>query len=88
MSGDNTAERRSALLSLLHASEARRNRMSKRRLPTLAPGVRIAISGGLHADSEGIIIDADFIENRVLVETPEAAGAVWISFRHLAPVND
>ena len=83
--GDDSAERRSTLLSMLQKSEARRERLSRRRLPALAPGVRISIRAGVHANSEGIILDADFIENRVLVDTPDTAAPVWIDFQDLAP---
>lgn len=82
--------RRAALKNMLLASEARMARASRQRLPVLSPGVTVRVIRGEWAGSTGVIEDADYIENRVLLRRDPAEEPIWVPFRRVghADVED
>ncbi len=89
--GRNEAERkarRDTLKSMLQVTEARVQRARRGTKPVLAIGYQVRIRTGEHAGQSGLILDADFINNRVLVETGKDEPAVWLSFDHVDAVPD
>ncbi len=89
--GRNDAERkarRDALKSMLQATEARVQRARRGTKPVLAIGYQVRIRAGEHAGQSGLILDADFINSRVLVETDKDQPPMWLSFDHVEAVPD
>ena len=85
--GENEQEqRRSALRSMLAASEARQHHMKRARNQTLAAGLTVSIKSGLHAGARGVILDADYIHNRVLVDLSDGSEGIWVSFNVVSSV--
>lgn len=78
--------RRHALRSMLAASEARQKQLLRSRLPPLSPGLRVAIKSGLHKHLQGVIVDADFIHSRVLLDLEDGQEAQWVEFARVAPI--
>jgi transcription antitermination factor NusG len=79
--------RREALLSMLHASEERHKRVSSKRAGTLAAGVEVLVTTGPLVGETAVILDADYINNRVLLEFSESSGPKWLSFKHVVTTN-
>lgn len=79
--------RRRALRSMLAASEARQKQILRSRLPPLSPGLRVFIKSGLHRHLHGVIVDADFIHSRVLLDLEDGQEAQWVEFARVAPIN-
>ncbi len=75
--------RRESLLSMLHASEERHKRVTSRRSGTLAAGVEVLVTTGPLVGETAVILDADYINNRVLLEFSENSGPKWTSFKHV-----
>jgi len=83
---DSTLERRRAsLMTMLENSMARYDSVMRRRLPSLAPGVKVRITRGKLKDAEVVVREADYIAERALVE-PTKAPAQWVPFSSLGPV--
>ena len=78
-------QRRLVLRSLLAASEERQRKIQKTRLPVLTPETRIGIRSGEFKHCEGIVVDADFIQSRVLLELDNELGIHWVEFSQLTP---
>jgi len=78
-------QRRAALKTMLDNSLARYDSVMSRRLPSLAPGVRVAIVHGPLMNQVGVVKEADYISERALV-TPAKGPAQWIRFGALGPV--
>jgi len=68
------------LRSMLAATEARQSKMKRVRHRTLAAGVPVRILSGSHKDVSGVILDADYIHSKVLVELLDEDTEVWINF--------
>lgn len=80
MGASEQEQRRLALRSMLAATEARQQQGKRSRNQTLAAGLRVGVKGGEHAGAHGIILDADYIHSRVLIDLDDNAPAVWVNF--------
>lgn len=76
--------RRASLKSMLDSSLARYDSVMSRRLPSLAPGVRVKIVHGVLADRIAVVREADYIAERALV-APEEGPSQWVRFNALGP---
>lgn len=76
-------QRRESLLSMLHASEKRHKLATSRRQSVLAKGVEVIISQGESAGETAVILDADYINNRVLLSLNEQTAPLWLPFSHV-----
>ena len=76
--------RRHALLSMLQASEARQQQVQKTRLPTLTPGMDVLIHSGPYKQRKGTVVDADFINSRVLLAIQDESESQWIGFSRIS----
>jgi len=81
-------ERLQALRSMLAATEARHNKVDRVRHRTLAAGVPVRIRGDLKQKRQGVILDADYIHSRVLVELVDENTEVWFNFTDVVPLTD
>lgn len=72
--------RRTALKSMLDASEARIAKANRMRRPVLAKGALVRVTRGEFAGREGVVEDADYIESRVLLRFDSAEQPRWVSF--------
>ncbi len=82
---DETLElRRASLKSMLNNSLARYDSVMSRRLPSLAPGVRVKIVRGPLTNQHAIVREADYISERALIE-PDEGPAQWLRFASLGP---
>lgn len=88
VSEDEREQRRLALRSMLTANEARQRQQQRARLPVLTPGVRVGVRSGEFHRCEGSVVDADFIQSRVLLELDDNRGKHWIEFRNLTPARE
>ncbi len=78
--------RRQALKSMLAANEARQKNALRNRRPILSVGQRVAVVNGKLAGKQGVVMDADFIHSKVLLEIRGAAEPLWISFKRIGSV--
>lgn len=78
------AARRDALRSMLHRSEARHNNVRRKRRPVLTAGTQVRVASGPHVGEEGVILDADYIESRVLLALGGSQTPTWVSFDQVA----
>lgn len=76
--------RRAALKNMLNSSLARYDSVMSRRLPNLAPGVKVSILRGALMHQVAVVKEADYISERALV-TPAKGPAQWIRFGALGP---
>lgn len=79
--------RRMALRSMLAATEARQQHGKRSRNQTLAAGLRVGVRGGEHAGAYGIILDADYIHSRVLIDLGDGSPAVWVNFNLVSALS-
>lgn len=75
--------RRDALKSMLSASAARYEQFIRNRPPPLAEHVRVKVLSGPHTGQEGVIKDADYIEQRVLVVLSQSTTPRWLEFKQV-----
>ena len=80
LSSEALEARRTALRGLLQAAEARAERAGHTRAPVLASGVRVRVSHGRLAGRVGLVLDADYIESRVLLEIEPDESPCWVPF--------
>ena len=80
--------RRTALRNMLRAAEARQNRAGRARRPVLARGHRVAIARGELAGRAGVILDADYIDSRVLLHVDGHETPAWIPFSRVAAIDE
>jgi len=74
-------KRRQALRSMLAATEARQQHVKKSRSKkTLAAGIEVLITSGSYRGIHGLILDADYIHNRVLVSLHVDQSHHWFDF--------
>jgi len=81
-----TAEEQHRLASLknmLDVSTARYEKASRNRRPTFAAGLEVKVIKGDHSGKKGIVLDADYIENRALISLADQESPRWIGFRSL-----
>jgi hypothetical protein len=74
-----------ALQSMLAATEIRQKRV---RPPPLEAGLPVQIRSGINQGAKGIILDADYIHSRVLVELLDSRNDTWVKFTEVTPVAD
>jgi len=72
--------RRAVLRNMLQAAEARQDRLARMRRPVLAEGTRVRVLRGDLAGLTGIILDADYIESRVLIRFDDRERPCWVPF--------
>ena len=48
-----------------------------------AAGLEVRVTRGDHAGKKGIVLDADYIENRALISLPDQESPHWIDFKLL-----
>ena len=80
--------RRTALRHMLRAAEARQSRVGRTRRPVLAEGRRVAIARGQLAGRTGVIVDADYIDSRVLLQVDGHEVPVWVPFSRVAAIDE
>gem|GEM_PF-6826373 len=76
-------QRRASLLTMLHASEERHKRATLRRPSVLAKGIDVQVKLGDSAGQSAPILDADYINNRVLLLLPDQPTPQWLPFSHV-----
>jgi len=76
--------RRASLMMMLHSSQQRYDQAMRRRLPSLAPGVKVRIVRGSLSEQVATVREADYIAERALIE-PDDAPAQWVRFSALGP---
>ena len=76
--------RRASLKSMLNSSLARYDSVMSRRLPSLAPGVKVRVLRGPLTDQNAVVKEADYISERALIE-PDKGPAQWVRFTALGP---
>ena len=77
--------RRLALRNMLRAAEARVDRVSRARRPVLAGGAVVRATRGELAGRTGVVLDADYIESRVLLDLGPDEPHRWLPFAHVGP---
>ena len=82
---ERTEARRIALRSMLKAAEARVDRVSRARRPVLAGGAVVRATRGDLAGRTGVVLDADYIESRVLLDLGPDEPHRWLPFTHVGP---
>ena len=75
-----------ALRSMLAATEARQGGKKRARNQTLAAGLKVLIRNGAQTGQEGVILDADYIHSKVLVDLFDGTGDVWVKFSEVSPL--
>lgn len=75
--------RLASLKSMLDASHARYQQASRNRRPVFAAGLEVKVLRGDHEGEIGIVLDADYIENRALISLADQESPRWIGFRSL-----
>jgi len=75
--------RLSSLKTMLNASNARYKQATRNRRPIFAAGLEVLVTKGDFAGKQGVVLDADYIENRALVSLPDQASPQWIGFGSL-----
>jgi transcription antitermination factor NusG len=78
------ALRRARLKNMLENSLARYDSVMSRRLPSLAPGVKVRIVRGQLMHQNAVVKEADYITERALVQ-PKTGPAQWVHFGVLGP---
>lgn len=81
-------QRRRSLLSMLAATEKRKQHSLRHRLPALTPGLSIGIKSGPFQDRKASVKDADYIHSRALLHIQGESEAQWVDFSLLTPVFD
>ena len=75
--------------ALLRAAEASAARARARRAVPLAIGMRARVRRGQGAGSEGTVLDADYIENRVLLRPDGGEPTpLWLPFADVDAIDD
>ena len=82
-----TEARRLALRHLLRAAEARVDRASRTRRPVLASGAVVRATHGEISGRTAIVLDADYIESRVLLDLGPDEPHRWLPFAHVGPAE-
>lgn len=83
LNDDQREHRRQALKSMLTANEARQQDVLRNKRPCLAIGHRVMITKGELAGRQGLILDADFIQNRVQLDVDELSEPQWLAFNQV-----
>ena len=87
LSIEDRENRRKALRSMLTASEARQQGALRARRPTPEAGLRVGVRNGPFKGQEGTILDADYIQSRVLLDMEDGKDAQWVEFARLLSLN-
>lgn len=83
LSAEDRETRRKTLRSMLTVSEARQQGAIRARRPTPEAGLRVGVKNGPFKGQEGTILDADYIESRVLLDLEDGQDAQWVEFARL-----
>ena len=83
LSNEDRENRRQALRSMLEVSEARQQGAIRARKPIPEAGLRVGVRNGPFKGREGTILDADYIQSRVLLDMEDGRDAQWIEFSRL-----
>lgn len=75
--------RLNSLKTMLAASNVRYKQATRNRRPVFAAGLEIRVTQGEHAGKLGVVLDADYIENRALISLPDQESPRWIGFKSL-----
>jgi hypothetical protein len=76
------------LRSMLAATEARQKPTKGARYQTLAAGLLVQIRRGINQGSTGVILDADYIHSRVLIQLPDGSADTWVKFTEVLPIAE
>jgi len=79
--------RLTSLKSMLNASNQRYQQATKNRRPIFAAGLEVKVTSGDHVGENGVVLDADYIENRALVSIQGHEAPVWITFKALGNLD-
>ena len=71
------------LRNMLASSQARYDVVMRNRRPDMAVGERLVVVCGQMSGKHGIVLDADFIQNRVQLNIDEMSEPQWVSFNHV-----
>ena len=71
------------LRNMLASSQARYDSVMRNRRPDMAVGERLVVVCGQMSGRHGIVLDADFIQNRVQLNVDEMSEPQWVSFNHV-----
>lgn len=80
MTPEQAEARRDALKSMLSASAARYEQFVRNRPPPLAEKIRVKVISGAYEGQKGVVKDADYIEQRVLVVLEISSTPRWLNF--------
>ena len=72
-----------SLKTMLDASNARYKQATRNRRPVFAAGLEVRVTKGEHSGKKGVVLDADYIENRALISLPDQQSPHWIGFNSL-----
>jgi hypothetical protein len=76
------------LRSMLAATEARQKPKKGVRHQTLTAGLTVQIRRGINQGSKGVILDADYIHSRVLIQLLDGSAATWVKFTEVSPIAE
>ena len=79
--------RLASLKSMLDASNARYKQATRNRQPVFAAGLEVKVLTGEHTGKIGVVLDADYIDNRALISLPDQESPHWLEFKALGHSN-
>ncbi|MFK7854660.1 MAG: hypothetical protein AB8B79_11120 [Granulosicoccus sp.] len=88
LSHEERKQRRDALRSMLDINEARQQGAIRARKPTPEAGLRVGVRSGNFKGKQGVILDADYIQSRALLDMEDEQQAHWVEFGRLESVVD
>ena len=88
LDGSAREDRLRALRSMLAATEARQKQVKRVRHQALTAGLSISILTGEKQGLHGVILDADYIHSRVLVQLRDDIGDIWLNFTDVSPIAE
>ena len=80
--------RRVALCAMLKTTQSRQAKALRQRRPDMAAGETVAIIRGDFADYRGVVLDADFIHGRVMLNVDGVPEPQWVNFQYVISVSD
>ena len=79
--------RRKVLMDMLASSVARYQSALRNRRPDMAVGQRLVVIGGKLIGRHGVVLDADFIHNRVQLDVDDMNEPQWVLFNHVRGIS-
>lgn len=86
LSDEEKKTRRDALRSMLDVNEARQQGVIRARKPIPEAGLRVGVRSGEFKGKQGVILDADYIQSRALLDMDDEQKAHWVEFARLESV--